>query len=212
MSAFSSSLYSTGGNHQKRYLLRMSSTLTPEFKVEKKRGKDIYLKHIYMTEDERDSFIISKIWSLSKSPSPMIFLTNILWGRSIPLYPCSPPVVTATTHCPHSWAMPPPCPSPEALWPAKHSPCPPHMHLHCLCPHLGDKGQALPSQPGSHPLSTCDCAGASPTAPTPTRHWIHRHHREPVCCSLSQALCFSLVLTLFNNSLCLPLSHPKVII
>lgn len=64
MSAFSSSLYSTGGNHQKRYLLRMSSTsiLTPEFKVEKKeRKRHIYLKHIYMTEDERDSFIIFKI-------------------------------------------------------------------------------------------------------------------------------------------------------
>lgn len=65
MSAFSSSLYSTGGNHQKRYLLRMSSTsiLTPEFKVEKKkeRKRHIYLKHIYMTEDERDSSIIFKI-------------------------------------------------------------------------------------------------------------------------------------------------------
>jgi len=39
MSAFSSRLYSAGGNHQKCYLLRMSSILTTEFKTEKKKKK-----------------------------------------------------------------------------------------------------------------------------------------------------------------------------
>lgn len=50
MSAFSSSLYSTGGNHQKRYLLRMSSTsiLTPEFKVEKKGEEKTHLPKAYL--------------------------------------------------------------------------------------------------------------------------------------------------------------------
>lgn len=156
MSAFSSSLYSTRGNHQKRYLLRVSSILTPEFKVEKKeRKRHSYLKHIYMTEDERDSFIVFKIWSLSKSPFPMIFLTNILWGRFIPLYPSSPPAMTATVHPPHRLSTPSIsqglCDKPSTA-PAHHTrtstPCVPSW------PALGDKGQALPAQPCSHPLLT----------------------------------------------------------
>ena len=41
----------------------------------------------------------------------------------------------------------------------------------------------------------------------PTRHLIHTDHMKPTCCSLLQALCFPLVLMLFNNSLCFHFSH-----
>lgn len=41
----------------------------------------------------------------------------------------------------------------------------------------------------------------------PTRHLKHTDHIKAMCCSLLQALCFSLVLMLFNSSLCFHFSH-----
>lgn len=83
MSAFSPSLYSAGGNHQKRIcseqVLLYFDTRTESRKKEKTHlpKASLYdwgIKGIFK--------IIFKIWSLTKFSFPIVFLTNILWGRS----------------------------------------------------------------------------------------------------------------------------------
>lgn len=168
-----------------------------------------------MTEDERDSFIIFKIWSLSKSPFPTISLTNILWGGFILLYPSSPPAVTATMHPPHSSQCPHPVHLLRALSPAKHSPCPPHTSLHSLCPQLASpwgQGPSLALPALQPPCSSCVTV-QGPLHGTHTEGTLSTQTSHQAWLLLPiPTLCFSLVLTLFNNSLCLPLPHPKVII
>lgn len=116
-------------------------------------------------------------------------------------------------HHPHSSAAPTACPSPEGLVTCPAQPLPtthaPPLPVSPADQPLGTRAKPCPP---SHVATPHSCRTVQAPLSQHMRHSIHRHHMKTVCCSLSQVLCFSFVLTLFNNSLCLPLSHPKVII
>lgn len=136
-----------------------------------------------MTEDERDSFIIFKIWSLSKSPFPTIFLTNILWGRFIPLHPSSPPAVTATMHRPHSWAVPTPCSSPKGLLICQAQPLPTtHAPPLPVSPAGQPWGTRAKPCPGSHAASPGSCMTAQvPLQGTDTHETLNTQTPHEAC-------------------------------
>lgn len=218
MSAFSSSLCSTGGNHQKCYLLRMSSTsiLTPEFKVGKKKGKwHIYLQHLYVTEGWKGFFY----WLLNLKFIE-IFLSNNLLNKYPLREPHAPaaqqssyhtlPVQTLSRMAP---LYRPPAPSQlsQALQhaqinPTKHSPSPPrmhHLHHHFLWLQLASPWAQPPSfAPPGHATTPCSCRSvwavcastcAQHTQPSPqnlTASTDPRRHLTNGALLLLPAFCF----------------------